>query len=145
MVLLAAVDRGYSRVALPTIRSLAMAIVIRAFPIRRPHAEVSEFAATLNGDRKDDTDRFYRQFGVSHESWYLQDTPNGPLLIGLTVVDDPQEAAPRYAGSSAEFDAWFKERILHLTGIDVNKEPLGPPTTRVFEWADPDRTPVSLV
>jgi hypothetical protein len=122
-----------------------MPVVIRAFPIRRPHDEVAAFAATLNGERKVDTDRFYRQFGVSHESWYLQDTANGPLLIGLTVVDDPQEAAPRYAGSSAEFDAWFKERILHLTGIDVNKEPLGPPTTQVFDWTDPDRTPVSLV
>jgi len=46
-----------------------MPIVLRAFPIRRPRDEVTEFTAVLNGDRKDETDRFYRQFGVSHESW----------------------------------------------------------------------------
>jgi len=34
--------------------------------------------------------------------------------------------------------------VLHLTGIDPNTEPLGPPTTQVFAWSNPDKPHVVL-
>ena len=119
-----------------------MSIVVRAFPVRQSAAEVRDFVAMLQGERKDEVDVFYRQFGVAHESWHLQDTPNGTLLIGVTVVDDVATAAPVYAKSSSQFDQWFKSGIKHLTGVDPNQDPLGPPTTQVFAWSDEGRSSV---
>jgi hypothetical protein len=116
-----------------------MPLVIRAFPLRRPVAELQSFAATLSKARSADADRFYKQYGVSHESWHLQDTPAGPWVIGVTMVDNPQEAAPRYAQASEEFDSWFKSQVLHLTGVDVGQQPLGPPTQQIFAWSDKAR------
>lgn len=115
-----------------------MAIVVRAYPLRQQVDELRSFAAALSGDRKADTERFYRQYGVSHESWHLQDTPDGPWVISVTVADDPDEAAPRFAGATEEFNSWFKSQVLHLTGVDPTVTPLGPPTTQVFAWSRDD-------
>jgi hypothetical protein len=43
-----------------------------------------------------------------------------------------------------EFDSWFKEQVLHLTGINPAEQPLGPPTTQVFAWADDQRPGINL-
>jgi hypothetical protein len=56
-------------------------------------------------------------------------------VIGVTEIANPTEAAPRYAGSTTDFDTWFKASIRHLTGVDPDSAPLGPPTTQVFEWS----------
>lgn len=109
--------------------------VVRAFPLIRPIAELHAFVATLSDARRADTDRFYRQYGVTHESAYLQETPQGHLLIVVTEVGDHQEVAPRYKAASDEFNAWFKAQVRYLTGVDPNVTPLGPPTTQIFSWS----------
>jgi hypothetical protein len=112
-----------------------MPYVVRAFPLVRPVEELRDFAAELAGNQREEADRFYRNYGVTHESWHLQLTPHGPWVIGVTVVDDPGEAASRYAGASEAFHAWFKQKVLHCTGVDPNVTPLGPPTTQIFCWS----------
>ena len=116
-----------------------MPIVVRAFPLIRPVQELHKFASALSGERSAEAAQFYRQYGISHESWHLQETPNGPWIIGVTRVDNPQEAAPRYAKASEEFHLWFKSQVLHLSGVDPTTAPLGPPTTQVFAWSDEKR------
>ena len=116
-----------------------MPIVVRAFPLTKSVADLKAFASALTAERKADAGAFFRQFGVSHESWYVQETPSGPWVIAVTKVDNPTEAAPRYAKSSVEFDAWFKDQVKSLSGVDPNQQPLGPPTTQVFEWFDESR------
>jgi hypothetical protein len=116
-----------------------MPVLVRAFPICRPVADLHAFAAALTHDRHEEATAFYRQLGVSHESWHLQQTPGGPWVLGITVLDNPSDAAPRYATSTAEFDRWFKEQVRYLSGVDPEQAPLGPPTTQVFAWSDPER------
>ena len=113
-----------------------MPYVVRAFPLVQPTEVLRAFAAELGGPRRAEADRFYRNYGVSHESWHLQETPSGPWVIGVTVIDNPSEAASRYAGASEAFHAWFKARVLDCTGVDPNVTPLGPPTTQIFSWSD---------
>jgi len=118
-----------------------MSVVIRAFPIRSPET-LDAFIAALNGERRAEADTFFRSYGITHESWHLQETPMGRWGIGLTILDDKDEAAPRYAAANDGFDAWFKSQIGRVTGVDLDQEPLGPPTTEVFRWSDvarPDR------
>jgi hypothetical protein len=110
--------------------------VVRAFPLRSSPAALESFATQLSGERSTEAAQFYRHYGVSSESWHLQDTPSGPWVITVTELDNPAEAAPRYAEASAEFHVWFKAQVLALTGVDPNTTPLGPPTTEVFLWSD---------
>jgi hypothetical protein len=117
--------------------------LVRAFPLRRPVEELQEFARALAG-RRAEADAFYRGFGIARESWHVQHTPSGPWVIGVTEIADPGEAAPRYAGSTTGFDTWFKEQVRHLTGIDPDAAPLGPPTTQVFDWSDQAAPTVQL-
>ncbi|HTS22501.1 MAG TPA: hypothetical protein VMN79_11920 [Casimicrobiaceae bacterium] len=112
-----------------------MSLVVRAFPLRSSVAELHAFASELTGARAAEAERFYRHYGADHESWHLQQTPNGPWVIAVTSLADPVEAAPRYAGATEAFHVWFKNQVLSLTGVDPNKAPLGPPTTQIFAWA----------
>jgi hypothetical protein len=112
-----------------------MPYLVRAFPLIRPVAELHNFLSALSDAKHAETSRFYRQYGVSHESAYLQETEHGNILIVVTVLDDQQEAAPRYKAASEEFHAWFKEQVFHLSGVDPNVTPLGPPTAQVFSWS----------
>jgi len=112
-----------------------MPLVVRAFPLRGSIFELRAFASELTGTRSADAGQFYRHYGVDHESWHVQETPNGPWVIAVTALADPAEAAPRYADATEAFHVWFKSQVLSLTGIDPNQAPLGPPTTQVFSWS----------
>jgi hypothetical protein len=114
-----------------------MSYVVRAFPLIRPVADLRAFASALSTSRQAETGVFYGQYGVSHESVYVQETPNGNVLIVLTVLADDVQAAPRFAAASEEFHVWFKSQVLYLTGIDPNVMPMGPPTTKLFSWTAP--------
>jgi len=116
-----------------------MSLVVRAFPMTGSVEDLKAFVATLNSERKTEAAAFYRKFGVSQETWHLQETPVGRLVIVVSVVDNPASSASVLAASSAEFDAWFKEQVLRLSGVDQAQQPLGPPTTQVFAWSDDDR------
>ena len=116
-----------------------MPFVVRAFPLVAPLPEFQEFVASIQGERREDMARFYRHYGVTYESWHLQETPAGPWVLCVTQIENPTEAAERYARASEEFDAWFKQQVLRLTGIDPSIEPLGPPTTELFAWQEGSR------
>jgi hypothetical protein len=116
-----------------------MPLVVRAFPVISDRNEVAKFVEELNERRASDVDAFYQRFGVSREAWFLQETPNGLLLIGLTEASDLNTAPLAYAAADEPFEAWFKQECLRLTGIDLNQMPLGPPSEKVFEWNDKDR------
>jgi hypothetical protein len=109
--------------------------VVRAFPLLSSRPALESFAAELKGRRATEAAQFYRHCGVSSESWHLQDTSSGPWIIAVTELDNPAEAAPRYADASAEFHVWFKTQVLSLTGVDPNVTPLGPPTSEIFSWS----------
>ena len=111
--------------------------LVRAFPLIRPVSELQAFLAELSSARKSETDKFYHQYGVTHESVYTQETAHGTLLIVATSIQDKHQAAPLFKAASEDFHVWFKAQLLHLTGVDANVTPLGPPTTEVFSWPGP--------
>jgi len=110
--------------------------VVRAFPLRSSRSDLDLFAAQLRGERAAEAVHFFRHYGVRSEAWHLQETPHGPWIIAITELDNPAEAAPRFADAVAEFDVWFKAKVLAVTGVDLNATPLGPPTVEVFGWAE---------
>jgi hypothetical protein len=111
-----------------------MAMIVRAYPIVADGEEVKQFAAALRAQPQETT-AFYTRFGVTHESWHLQDTAAGLQLISVTIVDDPGVQVLRYANASENFETWFKQQVRRLSGVDPNRQPLGPESTQVFEWS----------
>jgi hypothetical protein len=115
-----------------------MALVVRAFPVLAgKEQELRDFARELTGARAAEATEFYRVFGVSRESWHLQETPAGPLVIGVTEVDEIEPAATSYAASQRPFDRWFKDQVYSLTGVSPDRDPLGPATEQIFDWRRP--------
>lgn len=122
-----------------------MSMIVRAFPVKSSVKDVEAFAAALGSERKAEATAFYRKYGVSHETWHVQETPSGPWVIAVTVVDDPVVSAPQLAVSETAFDAWFKQQVMRITGVDQAEKPLGPPTSQVFVWSDERRPNASLL
>jgi hypothetical protein len=112
-----------------------MSLVVRAFPVLPGKEEdIRKFAAEMAGPRRREAEQFYKSFGIVRESWHYQETPHGPMVIGVTEVDaEPGVKAREYAESSLPFDRWFKDQVLNLTGIDPSVQPLGPPSEVIFD------------
>jgi hypothetical protein len=110
-----------------------MAMVVRAYPILKIE-ELLRFRDTVVNERSADTDSFYKRHGVRHESWHLQDINGSKWLICCTDVADRAATGDAYAASAVEFDLWFKEQVLRLSGVDPNKTPFGLPSEQVFYW-----------
>jgi hypothetical protein len=115
-----------------------MPLIVRAFPVLRGKEEdIRKLAAEMAGPRREEAQEFYRSFGVVRESWHYQETPHGPLLIGVTEVSgDLSATAQEYAASNRPFDRWFKDQVKNLSGIDPDVQPLGPPTEVIFDMQD---------
>lgn len=122
-----------------------MALIVRAFPLKRSTEELNRFIAALQTERAADARAFYDDYGVAYESWHLQKTDHGAWIIAISVVDDPQRSAPRYAKATEPYAAWFKEQVLQLSGIDPATAPLGPDTQQVYEWVDRQRDRIQFV
>ena len=94
-----------------------MPLAIRAFPLHRPVDELLEFASALTGPRAAEAGKFYRQYGVEHESWHLQDTPQGTELI------------VRFAGPGEPFGG-----VVALEHAPYPVSALAVEPTRLFTW-----------
>jgi len=106
-------------------------ISARIYPARSREAVV-EFAGQLRA-RAAETRAFYEGFDVPREVWFLQETGDGPIVIGVTAMRAP-ERVQEYAETNEPFAAWFKQRVIDVTGVDPNKTPLGPPSDQVFDF-----------
>jgi len=108
-----------------------IALSARIYPARSREAVV-EFADQLRA-RAAETRAFYEGFDVPRETWFLQETDGGPIIIGVTAMSAP-DRAQEYADTTEPFAAWFKQRVIEVTGVDPNKTPLGPSSEQVFEF-----------
>ena len=114
-----------------------MRVLVRAFPVLPgQEGHVRELAEEVHGERSFQADEFYRRLGIIRETWHLQQTEAGPMVIVCTEVADLDEAVRAYAASQHPFDAWLKAQVRKISGIDPNQQPAGPWTEQVFEWSE---------
>jgi hypothetical protein len=113
-----------------------MPLVVRAFPVLPGKEDaVRALAKEMAAARSKEASEFYGHFDVTHESWHLQQTPHGPWVIGVTEVTGPLEPkVEEYAASNQPFERWFKDQVQEFSGINLDLEPLGPPTEAIFEF-----------
>ena len=112
-----------------------MRILVRAFPVLPgKEGQVRQLAEEVHGERRFQADEFYRRLGIHRETWHLQQTDAGPMVIVCTEMADVDEAARAYAASEHPFDAWLKGQVRRISGIDPTQQPRGPFSEQVFEW-----------
>ena len=83
-------------------------------------------AKTLSGSRKNELDASQRRIGIRKESWFLQSTPQGDLVIFYAEGDDVPKAIATWAASKDPFDVWLKAQLKEISGIDWNRPFPGP-------------------
>src|SRR3954452_3290075 len=118
-----------------------MAMIVRAFPVLPgKEDEAVAFAQELSA-RGHETDTFFERHGIRRESWHLQRTEYGAVVIVITDVEGPPlERVAGYQSAQEGYERWFKNRVRELSGIDPDTQPLGPPTETIFSFdANPNR------
>ena len=111
--------------------------VVRAFPLLPGKREAFHVFTDEMRRRSAEVAQFYDGYGIVRESWHLQQTPAGDLIICCTDIKDLKPAAAAYAAAHGPFETWFKRQVLDLCGIDANVQPLGPECRTVFVWPTP--------
>jgi hypothetical protein len=81
-----------------------------------------------------DFDQTLRGFGIQHESWHLQETPGGDLLILVFQCDDPPAMLQAFGESQAPLPIMQRKFIKENLGIDLSQPPPGPPPRALFSW-----------
>jgi hypothetical protein len=89
-------------------------------------SDARAFMTELEGARKAEYAESERRIGIAKESWYLQQTSNGDLLIAYMETPDFAKALGLFSQSGEDFDVWFKRRLADATGVDLNTPPPGP-------------------
>jgi len=111
-------------------------LIVRAFPVLSGKEDgLKRFIAGLQ-QRSEQTSQFYQRYGITRESWHIQRTAPGSVLIAVTQFDAPpgDDVVKAYAESQSPFEAWFKGEVEDFSGINLDFQPLGPASKCIFDW-----------
>lgn len=73
--------------------------------------------------RHDEYDRSEQRLGITKEVAWSAPMDGGRAAIIYIESDDFETAFSKFVQSQDEFDLWFKERVLDLSGLDLNNPP----------------------
>ena len=104
-----------------------MGVFNGVFPIKAGKEEDARaFAAETFGARRPDFEAHLERDGVTRETWSLQETPMGSLML-VWFEGDVEKAFANLATDDSEFTTWFRARVLDLTGVDLRTPSADPP------------------
>ena len=107
---------------------LAMALPV---PPGKTQALEQHIAEAVEHEDFEDT---LKGFGILHESWHIQETPQGDLLIMVFEADDPLAMLGDFSQSEKDLPVMQKEFLKETLGIDLTQPPPGPPSRTIFSW-----------
>jgi hypothetical protein len=111
-----------------------MASFAIALPLRPgQESSLKQLGDDLRGSRQAAFDESERRLGISKESWFLQKTDAGNLVLVTFEAENPGQALAQFGRSRDSFDLWFKERVKEITGVDMNG-PLPPAPEEVARY-----------
>jgi hypothetical protein len=89
-----------------------------ALPVLSGKTEATHaFFGALEGERKSAFTTSEQRINITKESWHLQHTPQGDLLLAYIESPDFANALKSFSGSRDKFDQWFKQRLAEVTGV----------------------------
>jgi len=103
-----------------------------AFPVLPGKTEEGrEFAKTCMGPRRAEYAESLKAGGITQESWFLQKTPQGDLVIVYFEAENVEKSFETLAKSKTPFGAWFKQQVKSVTGFDLEQPMTGPPPEEI--------------
>ena len=94
------------------------------FPVLPGKTEAARaFMHALETDRRADHARSNERNGMTREVWFLASGPSGDQLVGYAEMADFGQVISNFAESRDEFDAWSKDQLAYVTGVDMNDPP----------------------
>ena len=99
--------------------TMEAAIVFPLLPGKR--LALAQFLGELTGEHRVAHDRSHHR--VARESWFMQPTPQGDLVIVYLEASDPMEVFAELAVSKGAFEVWFRAQVRELTGMDLTLLP----------------------
>ncbi len=98
-----------------------------ALPVLAGKTEAAHtFFGELETERKSAFVASEQRINITKESWHLQQTPQGDLLLAYIESPAFANALESLSRPQDEFDEWFKQRLAEVTGVDLNNPPPGP-------------------
>jgi hypothetical protein len=111
-----------------------MGVVNGVFPIQAGKQEDARaFAAETVGARRPDFEAHLARTGVTRETWALQETPTGSLML-VWLEGDVQKAFADLATGDSEYTTWFRARLLDVTGVDLGTPSADPPPAVLIDY-----------
>jgi hypothetical protein len=95
------------------------------------------FYQALEGSRRHQYEDLYKRLCITKELVWLTQTPQGDTAIVYLEADSAERMIPDLAASKLPFDCWFKEQLLELYGLDVQKHQAQQLNELVFAWSRP--------
>ncbi|HKN07853.1 MAG TPA: DUF6176 family protein [Thermoplasmata archaeon] len=81
--------------------------------------EFRQFVKDLNGPRKDEYEASRVKAGFQRESMFLQNTPNGEMVVVIQEADSQKDALDSLRGMKDSFNVWFFQKLKDIHGIDL--------------------------
>ena len=111
-----------------------MGVFNGVFPIQAgKEVDARAFAAETFGARRPGFEAHLARGGVTRETWSLQETPMGSLML-IWFEGDVEKAFANLATDDSEFTTWFRARVLDVTGVDLATPSEGPPPAVLIDY-----------
>ena len=104
-----------------------------AFPVLTGKTEAArEFVKTCMGPKRTECAEALKRQGVTKESWFLQKTPQGDMVIVHFEAEDVEKTFETEAKSKDPFMVWFKQQVKSVTGVDLEQPSDEPPREEIL-------------
>ncbi len=82
-----------------------------------------EFYREVEGSRRNEFRDSEERLGITREIAWLAHTDAGDTAVIYIESEDFAKALGQFSQSEEDFDLWFKEHVLALSGLDLNNPP----------------------
>ena len=111
-----------------------MAIFNGMFPVLAGKVDVARsFGKELSGARLDQFNAQQRRANVTRETWTLQQTPMGDVIL-VWFDGDVEKAFADLATDNDDFVTWFRAQVLEISGVDLAAPDDSPVPEVVLDW-----------
>jgi len=118
----------------PETRRSIMGVFNAVFPIVEGKEDAARaFAAETVGARRADFEALQARSNITRETWALQETPMGNLMV-VWFEGDVEKAFADLATDNGEFTTWFRSQVKDITGFDLAAPPDGPLPAVLVDW-----------
>ena len=83
------------------------------------------------GARREEYEAALRQAGITRQTVWHQETPDGTVAVVYVEGDDPEAGLARFGSSDDPLNTWFRDQMKEVHGVDLSQVELR--ATKVHE------------